>query len=101
VKVVAENKDLGKDVDTLKEDISRLKDDLAGIAETLLEKGRAETGAAKERLSESLGDELQAARVKGIEKMESIEDQIREKPLMSLLIAFVVGLFLGKLFDRR
>ena len=98
---MAENKDLGKDVDTLKEDISRLKDDLASIADTLLEKGKAETDAAKEKLGERFGDEYQSARAMGIEKMESIEDQIREKPLMSLLIAFVVGHFLGKLFDRR
>jgi ElaB/YqjD/DUF883 family membrane-anchored ribosome-binding protein len=95
------DKDLGKDVDTLKEDISRLKDDLASIAETLLEKGKVETDAAKEKLGERFGDELEAARVKGKEQMESIEDQIREKPLMSLLIAFVIGLFLGKLLDLR
>jgi len=98
---MAENKDLGKDVDVLKEDISRLKDDLSSIAETLLEKGKAETGAVKDRLGERVGDEFQSARAMGMEKVESIEDQIREKPLMSLLIAFVVGLFLGKLFDRR
>lgn len=96
-----QNKGLGKDVDTLKEDISKLKDDLASIAETLLEKGKAETDAAKERLGETLSDEFQSARVKGKEKVDSLEDQIRDKPLMSLLIAFVIGLFLGKLFDRR
>lgn len=98
---MAENKDLGKDVDVLKEDISRLKDDLSSIAETLLEKGKAETGAVKDRLGERVGDEFQSARAMGMEKVESIEDQIREKPLMSLLIAFVLGLFLGKLFDSR
>lgn len=98
---MAENKDLGNDVNVLKEDISRLKDDLASIAESLLERGKIETDAAKDRLTETLGDEFQSARAKGKEKVESIEDQIREKPLMSLLIAFVIGLFLGKLLDRR
>lgn len=95
------DKDLGKDVDSLKKDISRLKDDLSSIAETLLEKGKEETGAAKDKLGERFGDELEAARAKGKEKVESIEGQIREKPLTSLLIAFVIGLFLGKLLDRR
>lgn len=92
---------LGKDVETLKEDISKLREDLSGIAEALLERGRSETEAAKGRISEGLRDEFQAAREKGKESVESIEDRIREKPLQSLLIAFVVGLFLGKIFDRR
>ena len=96
-----DEKRLGKDVDNLKKDISKLKEDLSSIAESLLEKGKAETGTAKDRLGERFGDELEAARLKGKEKVESIEDQIREKPLQSLLIAFVVGLFLGKLFDQR
>ncbi|MEM7008099.1 MAG: hypothetical protein AAF462_03105 [Thermodesulfobacteriota bacterium] len=91
---------LGKDVETLKDDISKLKEDLGSIAETLLEKGKAETEAAKDKLSDSLKEEIEAARLKSREGVESLEDQIREKPLMSLLIAFVIGLFLGKLFDR-
>ena len=92
---------LGKDVDVLKEDISKLKEDLSSIAESLLQRGKAETEAAKDKLGERFGGEFQAARIKGREKVESIEDQIREKPIQSLLIAFVIGLFLGKLFDRR
>ena len=92
---------LGKDVETLKEDISRLREDLSGMAKTLLEKGKSETGAAKDKLSEGLRDEFQSARDMSKETVESLEDQIREKPLLSLLIAFIVGLFLGKLFDRR
>ncbi len=92
---------LSKDVETLKEDISKLRVDLSGIAEALLERGRNEGEAAKDRISESIRDEFQAAREKGKESVESIEDRIREKPLQSLLIAFVVGLLLGKIFDRR
>ncbi|MEE9176155.1 MAG: hypothetical protein V3U19_08295 [Thermodesulfobacteriota bacterium] len=92
---------LGKDVETLKDDLSKLREDLTGIAQSLLEKGKTETEAAKDKLSEGLQDEFQAVRDKSKETVESLEDQIREKPLLSLLIAFIVGLFLGKLFDRR
>lgn len=66
-----------------------------------LKKERQETEAAKDKLSEGLRDEFQSARDKSKETVESIEDQIRGKPLLSLLIVFIVGLFLGKLFDRR
>ncbi len=96
-----QNNRLGKDVETLKDDLSKLREDLTGIAQSLLEKGKTETEAAKDKLSEGLQDEFQAVRDKSKETVESIEDQIREKPLLSLLIAFIVGLFLGKLFDHR
>jgi len=33
--------------------------------------------------------------------VENVESQIQEKPFMSLLIAFIVGLVLGKLFDKK
>lgn len=92
---------LGKDVETLKEDISKLRDDLSSIAQALLEKGMNESESAKERISESIRDEFQAARNKSKESVETLEGRIREKPLQSLIIAFVIGLFLGKLFDRR
>jgi ElaB/YqjD/DUF883 family membrane-anchored ribosome-binding protein len=96
-----QDKRLDKDLETLKGDISKLREDLTGIAQILLEKGKSETEAAKGRLSEGLQDEFQAARDKSKETVESLERQIKEKPMLSLIIAFILGLFLGKLFDRR
>ena len=96
-----QDKRLDKDVKTLKEDLSKLREDLTGIAQSLLEKGKSEAESAKEKLDEGIGDEFQAARDKGRETVEFLEGQIREKPLLSLLIAFILGLFLSKLFDRR
>ena len=61
-------------------------------------------GQFEERLKkviEELKYELQAARNKGTETVESVEHQIQERPFVSLLIAFLVGLVLGNLFDRR
>ena len=92
---------LGSDVENLKEDISKLREDLSQVARTLLNKGKGETEAAKDRLIEELKYELDNARHKGKETVETLEGKIQEKPLMSLLIAFIVGMFLGKLFDRK
>jgi len=81
-----QDKRLDKDLETLKGDISKLREDLTGIAQILLEKGKSETEAARDKSKETV---------------ESLERQIKEKPMLSLIIAFILGLFLGKLFDRR
>lgn len=89
------------DIESLKENVAKLREDLSQMTQTLLEKGKSETEVAKDRLIEELKIELEAAKVKGKETVETLETQIQEKPLASLLIAFIVGLVLGKLFDRR
>ena len=92
---------LDQDIENLKDNVAKLRADLSQITQTLLEKGKSETEVAKDRLIEELKYELEAAKAKGKETVETVESQIQEKPFMSLLIAFIVGLVLGKLFDRR
>lgn len=92
--------DLGQDLEALREDVTKLRADLSQLAKALLEKGKSETDSAKDRVVEDLMAGLRSARVKGGDTLESVEHRIQEKPLMSLLIAFFVGLLLGKLFDR-
>ena len=92
---------LSQDVETLREDVSKLRADLSQLGKNLLERGKNETDAARDRVIEELKYELQAARNKSRETVESVEHKIQEKPFVSLLIAFLVGLVLGKLFDHR
>lgn len=92
---------LGQDIETLREDVTKLRADLSQLGKNLLERGKNETDAAKGKVIEELKYELQAARNKGTETVESVEHQIQERPFVSLLIAFLVGLVLGNLFDRR
>ncbi len=92
---------LGQDINNLKEDVTKLRSDLSQLGKTLLEKGKHETDTAKDKVIEELKSELQAARSKGKETVESVEQQIQQKPFISLLIAFMIGLILGKLFERR
>lgn len=92
---------LDKDIENLKDNVAKLREDLSQVTQTLLEKGKSETEVAKDRLIEELKYELDVAKTKGKETVESVESQIQEKPFMSLLIAFIAGLVLGKIFDRR
>ncbi len=91
---------LDKDIESLKDNVANLRADLSQITQTLLDKGKSETEVAKDRLIDELKYELEAARTKGKKTVESVESQIQEKPFLSLLIAFIVGLVLGKIFDR-
>ncbi len=92
---------LGQDLETLREDVAKLRTDLSHIAKSLLEKGKNETDSAREKVLGDIRNELFAARDKGLEKMDTVEQTIQEKPFISLLIAFLAGLILGKLFERR
>ncbi len=92
---------LGQDLDALREDVSRLRSDLSQLAKSLLDKGKDETDAARDKVVEELMSNLRSARDKGNETVESLGHRIQEKPLMSLLVAFLAGLILGKIFERR
>jgi ElaB/YqjD/DUF883 family membrane-anchored ribosome-binding protein len=94
-------RDLSKDVDTIKSDLDVLRKDLANVLETIkgTAKSRAESeiDALQRRLNQMAAD-LQTS---GRDSLRAVEGQIGEKPLVSVAIAFAVGLMVGKLFDRR
>jgi ElaB/YqjD/DUF883 family membrane-anchored ribosome-binding protein len=94
-------RDLGKDVDAIKSDLDALRKDLASIVETVkgTAKSRAETeiDALQKRLNQIAADVQSSGR----DSLHAVEGQIGDKPLVSVAVAFAVGLMLGKLFDRR
>jgi ElaB/YqjD/DUF883 family membrane-anchored ribosome-binding protein len=94
-------RDLNKDVDAIKADLEALRKDLASVLETIkgTAKSRAESelDALQKRLNQMASD-VQAS---GRESLRAFEGQIGEKPLVSVAIAFAVGLMIGKLFDHR
>ncbi len=92
---------LGQDLETLREDVTRLRADLSQLAKSLLEKGKSETDTARDRVMGEFMSNLHSARDRSGETVETVERKIQEKPLMSLLIAFLAGLVLGKIVDRR
>jgi ElaB/YqjD/DUF883 family membrane-anchored ribosome-binding protein len=100
-------RDLGKEMEALKEDMAKLRGDLAGIAEALKDAGRGRVEAAKgtlaelaDALREELRRGLEGAKEKSRKSVDTVEQQIEQRPLLSLLAAFGVGVFLGKFLDR-
>ncbi len=104
--MASKNNNVSKDFDILKEDVARLRSDLSSTTKKLIELGKDETGAAKEKAqleASKLLNELESAvdesKEKGRRALDSVEDKITEKPFLSLLIVFILGLFLGKIID--
>jgi ElaB/YqjD/DUF883 family membrane-anchored ribosome-binding protein len=85
----------------VKDDISNLRSDMKELFQKLIDTGKSETEAAKDRAIEELRDTLQLASKSGKQTVESLESKVQEKPLISLLLSFFIGFFLGALFNRK
>jgi ElaB/YqjD/DUF883 family membrane-anchored ribosome-binding protein len=86
-----------KDIDALRAELGQLRKDLSAMAGTL--KGIAgDVGAdAYQRVRTT----AEQARQRAERAAEDVSSTIEERPLMSVVIAFVVGLLLGAVFGRR
>ena len=88
------------DFDTVRDDLTKLSNDIASLAASLkdgaTESAREQLAAARDRF-----DRLtEQARSRGEEQLDKLAATIEERPLTSVLVAFGVGLILGRLFDR-
>ncbi|HSA82902.1 MAG TPA: hypothetical protein VLE23_18945 [Geminicoccaceae bacterium] len=94
-------RDLKSDVDAIKSDLDTLRKDLTTVLDrikgTATSRAESEIQALQKRLNK-IADDLQTG---GRESLRAVEERIEERPLVSLGIAFAVGLVLGRLFDRR
>lgn len=94
-------RDLNKDVDAIKADLDALRKDFASVVETLKGSARSRAESEIEALQKRINQIAADAQASGRESLRAVEGQIGEKPLVSVAIAFAIGLMLGKLFDRR
>jgi ElaB/YqjD/DUF883 family membrane-anchored ribosome-binding protein len=90
--------------DKTRETATRLRDQVSETRDQVREHAREVGGQAKELGNEAM-EVASAYYEQGREKMrkweETLETQLREKPIQSLLIAGGVGLLLGLLWRRR
>jgi ElaB/YqjD/DUF883 family membrane-anchored ribosome-binding protein len=94
-------RELKSDVDAIKSDLDNLRKDLAAVLDrikgTATSRAESEIQALQKRINK-IADDLQTG---GRESLRAVEERIEERPLVSLAIAFGVGIVLGRLFDRR
>ncbi len=96
------------DYDALRDELSKLRAHVAGLADDLKGLGAAAAGAGKraagegaERLKEEVGDKFEDLIERGGKTVNDLVKSIEERPMMAVMLAFVLGLILGRLFDRR
>jgi ElaB/YqjD/DUF883 family membrane-anchored ribosome-binding protein len=90
-------KDVTKDTEALRRDLEQLRNDFAAM-------GRTVKGLAGEVGSETYArvrDRADKAREQAEKAADTVAHTIENRPLASILIAFVVGLILGMLFGRQ
>jgi ElaB/YqjD/DUF883 family membrane-anchored ribosome-binding protein len=96
-----------QEFDALKSDFGKLSSDLGSLTEALREltSESAQSYGAKLRAAAAQAHEdahaaAAALSARGREGMEAAAQQVRERPLASILVCFGLGLVLGKLIDR-
>ena len=77
--------------DSIKGDVEALREDLNAL------RSDESIDELRERL-ERLADE---ARLRSRAASETIQRQVEERPLTSLLVAFALGMVISRFFDRR
>lgn len=89
-------------------DIAQLKKDLEKLSGSIMELGRDGLDAAQKGGAEQLGawrddvgDLATSLKKQGQHQLDAVEDQVRERPLLTLLAAFGAGLLVSRLVDRR
>jgi len=86
--------------DALKEDLAKLRADVSSLTAALRDATsdtvQERIDALRGRISDLTGD----AKVEGQRRLDELSGQIEEKPLTSVLIAFGVGLLIGRRGQR-
>lgn len=93
-------RNLEGEFDVIKDDLVKLREDIANLSSALKdvtsETVRERMEALRGRIDELTGD----ARSQSRQAMDDLADRIEERPLTSVLVAFGVGILLGRLVDR-
>lgn len=101
-----------KEAETLRDDIQKLRDDLASMLSSMssysrdkLAETRVRLSAAKESLEGRARDRLQNAsqmmRERSHQAMRASRGTIEHRPLTSLAVAFVAGVIIATLLERK
>ena len=84
------------EVEALRKDFKQVKDDLASLTKVLKDLGAKRAAEGVDELKEARDKVEAQLRQAASEARGTLEDQVREKPLGTLAMAFAIGLLLGK-----
>ena len=97
-----------QDVESLRREIEKLREEITNLGSSNAKTNRDFAQEIQEELRNTLNqardkgqDVLNKARASGDQAIDQLEKQIGERPLLTLLLVFIVGLVMAKLFERR
>ncbi|MDY6816517.1 MAG: hypothetical protein SV598_11710 [Pseudomonadota bacterium] len=95
----------------VQQDLQQLREDLANLTHAVTESQksnisslrdeiRRESREAFDRVRKTGNDTLNRAKDAGDKAVDEVEHKIEERPFLSIVIMFLVGILVGKLLDR-
>jgi ElaB/YqjD/DUF883 family membrane-anchored ribosome-binding protein len=109
--MVATNRNLEEELDVLRAGLDTLRKDISALVssfgdaatdevKTRGRRARAAVGRVTDRAGEVWDDAANEASRRGREGVAAVEQQIEERPFISVLVAFGIGVVIGKLIHR-
>ena len=92
---------LKADIDALRTDFAKLRDHLAGYARANARSARETGEAAVDEFRHELDSLFDDLGRNARQSRSDIEDHVRDRPLSSLLVAFVAGMVISLVMGRR
>ena len=93
-------RDLESEFDTVKDDLAKLRTDISKLSASLKDVTSETVHDQIEMIRDRLDRISDRAREEGREALGDLTDRIEDRPLTSVLIAFGVGVLMGRFFDR-
>lgn len=97
----ADTSRLEADIDQLKKDLKKLNESLIGLGRDGIDAVQSESAARLEALRKEADEIAGRLKSKGQSQYDALEAQVQEKPLLTLLAAFGLGLIISRIIDRR
>jgi len=97
----ADQNRLEADLEQLKADLKRLNETLVGLGRDGLDAVQSEGAARLEGLRREADEIARSLRSRGKSQYDALEQQVQDKPLLTLLAAFGLGMIISRLIDRR
>jgi ElaB/YqjD/DUF883 family membrane-anchored ribosome-binding protein len=85
------------EIDDIREDIVSLKSNIADLTSHLKKDGVKQTKVLKNKAQ----DTYEQAKISGKEQVDKVEEQVKQKPLESIAIAFATGVVASLILGRR
>lgn len=106
-----EAKSAQEDYGRVKEDMQLLREDLAKLTKAVADGQKSNISGLRDEIRRESRDALKHARERGDEALtkardagskaiHDVEHKIEDRPFLSVVIVFLVGLLVGKLLDR-